>query len=132
MYLRNHHKLLTVIFVSLFFIINFSNKKFEYTTNIEFKKGLERLYKNLKITNFSNNDDTKQKLIKDTTLVKFFDLSGAIVPNTTYDQIPCRKSALIIVETTLCVHTIKNDVYVSGSIWNNGVWEENILSEYLK
>lgn len=131
MYLRNHRKLLTLIFVSLFFIINFSNKKFEYTINIEFKKGLERLYKNLIIKNFTNNDD-KQKQIKESTLVKVFDLSGDIVPNTTYDQIPCRKSALIIVETTLCVHTIKNDVYVSGSIWNNGVWEENILSEYLK
>lgn len=131
MHLRNNHKLLIVIFVSCFLFINFSNKKLDYTTNIEFKKGLERLYKNYIKTNLTNKD-VIQKEKKVPTLVKLFDLSGAIVPNTTYDQISCRKSALIIVETTLCVHTIKDDVYVSGSIWRDGVWEENILSEYLE
>ena len=37
----------------------------------------------------------------------------------------------IIVSTTLCIHDLNNDVYVSNSIWNDGIWEKNILGKII-
>jgi hypothetical protein len=59
--------------------------------------------------------------------VKVFNLKKKFDPSETYNLIQCRKSATIIVETTLCVHDIKRDTRVSASIWKNGVWEAHIL-----
>jgi hypothetical protein len=59
--------------------------------------------------------------------VKLFNLSQKMEPNESYDSIQCRKSANFFVETTLCVHDIHKDIHVSGSIWNSGVWEPQIL-----
>jgi hypothetical protein len=62
--------------------------------------------------------------------VKLFNLSKEMEPKESYDLIMCRKSAKFIVETTLCVHDVKKDFIVSGSIWKDGAWESQILSIY--
>lgn len=58
-----------------------------------------------------------------TANVNLFDLSQQLRPENVYNSIQCKKSGLFIVSTLLCVHNVENDVYVSGSIINIGVWE---------
>ena len=65
-------------------------------------------------------------------IVTVFNLSNNLEPKNLYDSIKCRESANVFVRTTLCVHDIKRDTYVSESIWRTGVWELNILSAYME
>jgi FkbM family methyltransferase len=61
---------------------------------------------------------------------KIFDLTKP--PTDDYKYIPCRLSKSINnVITTLCVHEITKDGWVSSSIWKYGVWEENIVTNVL-
>jgi FkbM family methyltransferase len=47
-------------------------------------------------------------------------------------EIKCRKSAKIAdIETTICIHDVNKDVWVSGSIWNSGVWEGDIVQKWV-
>ena len=69
----------------------------------------------------------KQNIGENTPNVKLFDLSSKLDPSEIYLNIQCRKSIEIFVSTTLCVHDINNDRYVSGSIWINGVWENHVI-----
>jgi len=63
--------------------------------------------------------------------LKIIDLSSDLSPNENYSNIMCRKSAPISnVTTTLCVHNLDNDKYVSGAIWNNGVWEYEVIGKF--
>jgi hypothetical protein len=75
-----------------------------------------------------SNEALDNNLAKQKVSVKVFDLRSDLIPREAYDRIKCRKSAEIYVATTLCVHDLAKDVYVSASIWENGVWEESILS----
>jgi hypothetical protein len=59
--------------------------------------------------------------------VKIFDLSRELEPENIYRDIKCRKSAKFIIETTLCIHPVERDIWVSSSIWNYGVWEGDIV-----
>jgi FkbM family methyltransferase len=53
-------------------------------------------------------------------------------PTDDYKYVPCRLSKSINnVITTLCVHEITKDGWVSSSIWKYGVWEENIVTKVL-
>ncbi len=61
--------------------------------------------------------------------VAVFDLNDELKPIEVYDKIQCRKSAKIIVETTLCIHPVESDIYVSASIWNSGAWERSIVGK---
>ena len=69
----------------------------------------------------------KQNIGENTPNGKLFDLSSKLDPSEIYLNIQCRKSIEIFVSTTLCVHDINNDRYVSGSIWINGVWENHVI-----
>ncbi len=62
--------------------------------------------------------------------VKIFDLRSELKPADIYSGIQCRKSLNIFVDTTLCVHDLKKDIHVSGSIMANGIWEREIVCNY--
>ena len=61
--------------------------------------------------------------------IKIFDLKSQLEPKGVYEPIKCRKSAKLFVETTLCVHDIENDVWVSGAIWKNGLWKRQTIGK---
>ena len=61
--------------------------------------------------------------------IEIFDLSSPLEPVYVYEDIKCRSSAKVYVETTLCVHDLKKDVWVSASIWKNGIWERDIIGK---
>ena len=61
-------------------------------------------------------------------VIHIFDLNQADIDN--YENIKCRKSAEIYVKTTLCIHDLAKDSFVSKDIWNNGVWEANTASKF--
>lgn len=44
----------------------------------------------------------------------------------------CVKSANIIVQTTICIHDIGRDIYVSGAIQSNGVWEWDLVDLFMR
>lgn len=108
--------------------------RFSYNSKQKFKKILIFLIllvilvvinKNNQFSNQKANNKT------DELFVKIFDLGSKLDPNETYFSIKCRKSMKIIVSTTLCIHDLNNDVYVSNSIWNDGIWEKNILGKII-
>ena len=61
--------------------------------------------------------------------VSRFDLTKPLEPVSLYEPITCVPSMVYIVRTTLCIHDLKRDIHVSGSILNHGAWEPHILSE---
>ena len=64
--------------------------------------------------------------------VNIFDLNAPLVPVNVYASINCKNSASFYnISTTLCLHNLENDVFVSGSISANGVWEKEIMSNIL-
>lgn len=65
------------------------------------------------------------------SLVKKINLTKPLHPKNLYSQIICRKSAKILVTTTLCIHEIPSDMHVSGSVWKNGIWEGHIVEKFL-
>lgn len=59
--------------------------------------------------------------------LSIFSLNNSLKPECIYENIQCRKSELIAVQTTLCVHNLEKDIFVSKIIWYYGVWEGDIL-----
>ncbi|CAF1009456.1 unnamed protein product, partial [Brachionus calyciflorus] len=62
--------------------------------------------------------------------VNIFSLSEPLEPKEIYDSIKCRISEKIIVKTTLCVHDLSKDVFVSKTIWKSGVWERDMVEKF--
>ena len=60
-------------------------------------------------------------------LLRVYDLN--IKNNFTFE---CVKSALIYVQTTICIHDIGNDIWISKAIKYNGVWEGDIVNLFMK
>lgn len=124
---------LTLICIALFFVIYYV-----YNFGDEDEQNETELSKNIKLPIQKLIDQSVEKSIEKKETIKteisdvadimFFDLGNSLEPSDIYDQVKCRKSAKFIVETTLCVHPIEKDIYVSLSIWNNGFWEEKTLS----
>jgi FkbM family methyltransferase len=53
-------------------------------------------------------------------------------PFTSNETIHCRKSIKIInIETTLCIDSIKEDIWTSAQIWRDGIWKERILKKWI-
>ena len=73
---------------------------------------------------------TKFKNIIENSYVKIIDLSRELEPENVYRDIKCRKSAKFIIETTLCIHPLEKDIWVSSSIWNYGVFEGHIVCKF--
>lgn len=61
--------------------------------------------------------------------IKIFDLSAPLEPSEVYEPIQCRTSAKLFVETTLCIHDLKRDIWVSGAIWKDGLWEKWVIGK---
>jgi hypothetical protein len=75
---------------------------------------------------------TTSKTTQEKPNVNIFDLNAPLVPENIYASINCKNSASFYnISTTLCLHNLENDVYVSGSISANGVWEREIMSNKL-
>ncbi len=62
--------------------------------------------------------------------IDIFDLNQADLED--YTNINCRKSAEIYVKTTLCIHDVIKDSFVSKDIMNNGVWEPKTASKFIR
>ena len=78
-----------------------------------------------KITDFVNFKEISQ------LQVKIIDLSQKLLPESIYSEIPCRKSAIFTIETTICVHDNKDIDGVSNIIWKSGSFEPHILSKII-
>jgi len=78
------------------------------------------------------NNSIKSVFIKTQSAVAkaihIFDLNQVDIEN--YEPIKCKKSAEIYVKTTLCIHDLNKDSFVSKDIWNNGVWEPVTASKF--
>lgn len=61
--------------------------------------------------------------------IRIIDLSLPLEPQAVYENISCRLSAPVFIETILCVHDLQKDRWVSESIWKDGVWERPIISK---
>ncbi|CAF1446514.1 unnamed protein product, partial [Didymodactylos carnosus] len=61
--------------------------------------------------------------------VNIVDVCGEILTNFT-----CIKSKVLLdsSQTTICLHDVNRDVYVSGTIINQKIWEENLVTKLLK
>ena len=75
---------------------------------------------------------TTSKTTQEKPNVNIFDLNAPLEPDNIYASISCKKSASFYnISTTLCLHNLEKDVFVSGSISANGVWEKEIMSNKL-
>ena len=88
------------------------NKSFD-TNDLQFTK---------KQTIFSKKELTEIKAYLQT-----YDLNT--LNNETFE---CFKTAEVIVQTTVCIHNISNDIYVSNELKEYGIWELNILTLFMK
>ncbi len=114
--------ILVLIFITYLYFFNDEHSEPKFSQEI--KSNSERF------TDQKSNENKQEIKIKnlDQSDVIYFDLEKSLEPANLYDQIKCRKSAKFIAQITLCVHPLEKDIWVSQSIWNNGFWEGNILS----
>jgi hypothetical protein len=81
---------------------------------------------------YTNKSTTIKLIFNKKHKIKIINLGQPLIPEELYDSIECRKSAVFIVSTLLCVHDKENDMHVSGQIINNGAWEAHILSPFTR
>lgn len=114
-----------LISFSFLFFYNLKNNK-----NIPFRRVTDLLVKNaFSVTkNLSSNlFKYSDNRIKNQGDIILFDLDQPLEPESEYKPISCRLSAKILVQTTLCIHPVDKDIWVSQNIWTNGYWEPGIL-----
>ena len=86
------------------------------------------IYVNLKLNLYRRSLETREK-ISDKPNVKIFNLKNPLKPKNIYSSIKCKLSASFYdVSTTICVHDLDKDKYVSKALWNDGFWELPLLS----
>jgi hypothetical protein len=68
----------------------------------------------------------------ESAIVNAINLKGDLGASREEDDILCRNSSMKSIYCTICLHDLDKDVYVSGTIWRDGVWEPHILSIKLK
>ena len=68
-----------------------------------------------------------QELMQIKKHLKIYDLNK----NNTYN-FDCVKTAEIFVKITICIHNLKNDIYISKNLKSNGVWELDMLTLFMK
>jgi hypothetical protein len=110
-------KLLGLIFITfiLYFCTSYENEK--STTVKRFEQQIEL-------------DDVYSK--NDTPNVYLFNLSKNLEPKDIYEEILCKKSiSFNSIRTFLCIHDIKHDVHISGSIWRDGIWELHVWQPFM-
>lgn len=85
----------------------------------------------IQLNTLSENLELNTKIVKLFTPNKklaIFNLGKALYPDSIYQSIQCVQSVKMVVSTTLCLHDVKRDIHVSGSILRNGVWEPHLIS----
>jgi FkbM family methyltransferase len=117
---------LVLVLFSLLFLYSLKNNK-----NIAFHQA--SLIKNaISVTkNLSSNLLEYADIRNREASVILFNLDQPLEPESVYKPISCRLSAKIFVQTTLCIHPVDKDIWVSQNIWTNGYWEPNILGKFL-
>ena len=100
------------------------------SNNVLLKKLEETVDKALATANsdkkISSADLGEQELADIKKNLRLYDLKKE---NT--NQFDCVKSANIVVQTTICIHDLNKDVFVSQSIKNNGAWEFNLVQIFM-
>ncbi|CAF1047892.1 unnamed protein product, partial [Brachionus calyciflorus] len=104
------------------------SENYSYFKNSDNK--LEISYSQLKHLIINFNRPTTLNALSNNQ-INIFNLSSALEPKSSYEDIKCKKSAEIYVKTTLCVHDLNKDIFVSGAIWRDGAWEGHILKPFL-
>jgi hypothetical protein len=136
---RNRCFLIVIILLSTSLIVIQLTKQPRYSyTNDLFKVN----YRNYFVDNYEDYEFDVDKTKYDNKSSKFndqlsvpksnvniFNLSQPLQPNELYESIQCTDSMIYIVKTTLCVHDVKVDMHVSGTILSRGAWEQHILSK---
>ena len=102
-------------------IIMMNPQEFEKNKNLVHKHQEEHLHLHGKI----NENEQHLKIFN-----KIFDLTKPLIDD--HKKIDCRLSKPINnIITTLCVHDLNSDSFVSAAIWNDGVWEADIVTNVL-
>ncbi len=126
---KEFFKLLAIVFLIFCFKFFLDNSKlFQYDDIVlddSDLKDLDAEFWLMKINNSIQKNGTND-------LITLIDLKSKLSPRNLYKHIKCRKSLMVIVRTTLCIHNIENDIHVSGSIWRDGIWEEHVISNVVK
>ena len=106
-----------------------TTRQLNETLNTIIKFAVPDFSKNI-TENYSNKINNKDQDLKPN--VKIFDLKQPLEPKTVYSPIKCRTSAnFYSINTTLCIHDLNRDVFVSEAIWKEGIWEGNTMSKLL-
>lgn len=115
------------IYIKVFCVIAFYFLISIYQFNLEILNTVQKLIKNKNVLrSVMSQKETEQEVLK----LDVFDLKQNLLPKEIYDPIQCNRSALVIVDTMLCIHNPKNDI-ASKTIMESGVWEESMLKEIL-
>jgi hypothetical protein len=75
--------------------------------------------------------DPSKETFSNNKKLKLIDLEAELESSYLYSRIVCRESAKYYETVSLCMHDLRHDVHVSGSIMRDGVWEPHILSNYV-
>jgi hypothetical protein len=134
---RNRCFLIIIFLLSISLICIQLSKQPRYSYNNDLFK---LNYRNYIVDNYEDYEFDNDKKIKNKSLninyaekpnVNIFNLSAPLQPSELYESIQCTDSMIYIVKTTLCVHDIKVDMHVSGTILARGAWEAHILSIFI-
>ena len=116
------------IYIKVFCVIAFYFLISIYQFNLEILNTVQKLIKNKNVLrSVMSQKETEQEVLK----LDVFDLKQNLLPKEIYDPIQCNRSALVIVDTMLCIHNPKNDI-VSKTIMQFGIWEVSMLKDLLK
>jgi len=109
--------IVAVLLIKYYFNVKIPKENETEESHIHVINKSKLIYKQFVYFNYSNK----------TVNLVIFDLTTKLEPVKLYADIKCRKSALYVVRTTLCVHDLREDAHVSAQVWNKGVWEGRIL-----
>jgi hypothetical protein len=106
-------------------LLNF--KEFSHVSSQNKEIGLVKLAELIKTLKSAlkhnyTNDMENEELSDINYHMKIYDLN-----KENNNNFECVKSLKIIVQTTICIHDIKKDIHISGSIKNHGVWERDLV-----
>jgi hypothetical protein len=78
----------------------------------------------------SKNEHKHKLFTNESSLLNHLKIYDLNKPND--GNFECVNSTKIVVQTTICVHDIQRDIYVSGAIKNIGVWEYNLMRIFMR
>lgn len=69
------------------------------------------------------------EIINSSIIIYDYEINENKVTNHSFQ---CVKSARVVVQTTICIHSILDDIFVSKSIQMYGAWERDVLSVFMR